>query len=1648
MKLKKIAAAFCAAAMAFTQTAFVPLNVSAEVTPSNINNIYFDIGMKTAVSNGTWTASESARSSEPNNSVWLGSYSDDQTDMQFYFKGRYNGDAVTGESYNFTATNLKIEASKEEREAGKYSVELNADSRNDANAPTTDNIVNVDMSKFENAAESNGNVTGTIYYTNFNSGVSEIRVSTYNFEDNPSINSGSGSVDFSAPKSFVQEFGLRIDAPNVYISDVKVDFNATTSTETLFDETSFTWTETYLGAGDYNGVIPLTFNELSFSNLGDFKANGSIKATWDSIICTTNTYSEGDLWSGSMSFGGSPESDEYVNVKESVLSAADLKKGGRITINVTKDTSVDNGYCSLTFKYPDGCLSGVTGFEGNSYSLELTEELLSRLSGGNLRIRGQHLTITSVTYEAPPELSTFTVNDGENDTECESWSEVLAAVNDKSKDFTITLNSDVEAGKITFPSASKAKSVTITSGEDENAVHTLNITNSSLSIPTDVTFINAAVEREGGFTITAGKNVTVEGFKSETLTELKGGSGYTLTINMTCEEGNSRAGAVINYAISGFGVIEGNCVAFNNTVTAGTYRIIGSDNSMLVGTASVTFNNIESDDTNGLLIVYNTENFTPVTVTGNITGKVWLAMIDGGEELGRFTNGQTVLTAPDADLSKLVVPDVCLPSGNVEYTLERKGSDVVISGAVFQLVRAGGNGTTKYASWYDAVAEIESSEKAAPGGMYAIMLLGDADVGGALTMPKTKTYQSLIIGSQNTNDIKTLTFTGNITLTGNTAFWGLGLDSVKNKESVPFSITAGKNGLMLNQAEGRIKNVTSSGLVQLYDTNIEGNVTGGTVIVGDGSIISANSTNSANAFNEINAAEGAVPSINAFEPSEVDGTDVTVGGNLTAREVLGIADQSLTVKGVINAKGIVAGRDAGLVVYKGRRVPLDIGKDGFYENSQQLSLTILDPETDKTVQITEDTVIGSIDGKYADQLVPDNRNLDDTEADSYYIIKSGKKLIAKPKNAEGLVEVSVNGKTAYYKSLEDAVKDINSTGKKTDSYVIKLNGDISASKLPLPYANRYKKLTFTSDRRIAVTVRNDITLTGDLLLDKGVNVKKVNSSGEQVPISVNVGKYNLEVYQLGCGMGEKNYIANISGSGTFKLGDFVPDTFISGNVDVGTFILPEVNHVFLGDNASFDCDIEAGNRKNLAYPSAIADRVKLGDINGELAILFSDRVYAEGDKIAVLTGDLIDGQVMLLGTDLVPARSGNDLVAVKRKDVVIVETIDESSNWVDRLYDSLESAMQDITRLNCSNEDYLVVLPNRAEYNVAKLPLPAAGTYNSIKLLSPEDCSATINVSSDITLTGDLIIEGLVTVNKVSKGKVVPISINAGSYDFEGLGHLSPEDYVSQIANISSTGIVAFTDDTNVSGKIKVGQLLLADDMTLGEKASFEGSITAENDSATLKYPLSIAKKVKLNEIQGTHTLTVDIEGVKAGDKIACITGDFVKDSVKIKNSDLVVVRSGNYLVAAKAEDVVEVKETGSEAYRCYDSIENAIKDITRLNAPDSEYELYLPGGEYNLTKLALPAKGKYKSITLYCTSGNAVINVKNDITLTGDLFVGNGVTLRKVKNFGDEAELDLRFTSPRKKDGSPVYTVKIYNGGMIKKGTLNGGEIENVITD
>ncbi|MGN0608457.1 MAG: hypothetical protein ACI4J6_04585, partial [Oscillospiraceae bacterium] len=302
-------------------------------------------------------------------------------------------------------------------------------------------------------------------------------------------------------------------------------------------------------------------------------------------------------------------------------------------------------------------------------------------------------------------------------------------------------------------------------------------------------------------------------------------------------------------------------------------------------------------------------------------------------------------------------------------------------------------------------------------------------------------------------------------------------------------------------------------------------------------------------------------------------------------------------------------------------------------------------------------------------------------------------------------------------------------------------------------------------------------------------------------------------------------------------------------------------------------------------------------------------------------------------------------------------------------------------------------------------------------------------------------------------GKVVEMSVNVGNYEFvcsQGC-KLSYDETksVSQLKNVSGKGKFTIFGDTTVSGKVNVGTIGWSNVLTLGEKAGFAGNVqTYRGVNSYLEYPLTAAKNVKLgtiiqNESTMPGLLNVKIDGVKAGDQIAALTDDYIAGTVVINEDAFTAVRSGTKLLAVANDSAVIVSD-GTNA-RAYDTYENAIADITRLANADGEYIILLPEGKYEWAKLALPAKGKYKSITLVSSGEDGTeISVKSDVTLTGNLVIGSGVTLQKVKTFGGDPVSPFKFTSAKNKDGSPVYTVTVRDGGKIVNGTLNGKEIEN----
>lgn len=1255
------------------------------------------------------------------------------------------------------------------------------------------------------------------------------------------------------------------------------------------------------------------------------------------------------------------------------------------------------------------------------------------------------MTLTVTLNVAKRTESNFTVSYVENDkpvtVAADKWEDVLKVMNNKNTDYVVYLNNDVTIKKLAFPTAAKAKSIAVYNPSGK----TITTDASSITLPIDTTFDNISIESTAKtFTITASKNLDISDFRSEKLKTLKGGAKSVLTFN---------AGAhnTVKADISGFGTIAfDKCTEAEllGTVKATTLKLNDSA-TVIVKNNSVTFTNIEIAGEEAIMasICCGDDNFKPITVTGNITAENNASKIRIYKRVEKhivsFSAEQTVLTAKTASLANVEVFEGSMPKGEINYTLARVGSDIKLLAEKLKVVTLyeGGMNETVYAQWSDVLSTIAANAKAGQkDNEYHVTLLDNYNMNGVFKMPAAKTYSSLNFSSE--ESVKTITFTGNITLTGFTIFNNIKLDAQKKsgKEFKPidFTIAAGKNSLQLEYVNANIKSITSSGEVQLTGTTV-GAVTANSVIVW------ANSESEMLGY----AAMGA-----AWDGKTAPTTTVNITGNLTVKKLLELENNSsLSVGGIINAGEIFALEDTVLVVKqqaKGKNA-LVIGKSGFDNNSGKINFVIVDPKTEKTAEITEDLILGTIAGPYADQLVPSNDNL--TEADSYYIIKSGKNLIAKPKKTAGLVTVEVNGKKAYYKSLNEAIADINTSGSKNDDVVIYLTQDMfpkAVAKLPLPSANKYNTLTYksadeNSEEPLEINITGDLALTGNLVLDKSIALNKVDKTGKVTALGVNVGKYTLTakgtVSETTTDDSIISNFANISGAGKLCFSDTAVN--VAGKVNGTTLIFDGSVVTLVGTKAGFTGSIEAGDDSELIYDKSIAKNVKFTNVTGQLELVVKDGEktveFEENAIVASITGDYTKDAVIVNGSDLKIVRSGNNLKAVKEENVVTVKASKyDSEESIERAYDSLASAINDISRIKDTSYAYEVKVTKDDTF-----VLPKAKTYGGLTYVGESAGTEPVKLTTtkDITLSGSLSLENI-TLNKVDRnGNPVAMSVNLGTYSLnadEG-SHISYNGEVSQFTNFNGKGSVKINDPMTVSGKINVRIFHVVDDVTLTGKSSGFTAVYAFNDGGTLCYPVSIGKNVVLTNIIGG--INVKVDGVKAGDRIATIKGDYIAGSVVITNDkELAAVRSGKMLVAVDKSSMnyVEMREYNSNITRAYDSIASAIADITRLNDAKGEYNLDLNMDEYTIPKLTLPAKGKCKSIKLSSSSlGKMVtITVSSDITLTCDLKFGGDLTIQK------KDQKTLKFTSPKNKDGSPTYGVYLDSYASVINGTLNGKPI------
>lgn len=1238
----------------------------------------------------------------------------------------------------------------------------------------------------------------------------------------------------------------------------------------------------------------------------------------------------------------------------------------------------------------------------------------------------------------------------------EKWDDVVKYINtanDSKASYVIGVDKDVTIDKFTFPAASKAKEIYISSyGESTQTITTKAAT---IALPTTVGFTDINVKSTAKtFTMSASKDLALDNAETN-LTAIKGAAKSTLTLD--CPHASI---SDITADVSGFGTIQADgTTKFSNTVKA-TNLVLGSGSTVyFTNTASATFTNIKSEEKSNpgyIQYIKNDDGYKQITVTGEILNPVYIGLADEEGRLLPFAEKDTVLTAKTADFTNILITGGA-PEGT---TLARVGSDIKVLAEKLKVVTLyeGGMNETVYAQWSDVLSTIAANAKAGQkDNEYHVTLLDNYNMNGAFKMPAAKTYSSLNFSSE--QSVKTITFTGNITLTGFTIFNNIKLDAQKKsgKEFKPtdFTIAAGKNSLHLEYVKANIKSITSSGEVQLTGTTV-GAVTANSVMVW------ANSESEMLGY----AAMGA-----AWDGKTAPTTTVNITGNLTVKKLLELENNSsLSVGGIINAGEIFALDDTVLVVKqqaKGKNA-LVIGKSGFDNGSGKINFVLVDPKTEKTAEITEDLILGTIAGPYADQLVPSNDNL--TEADSYYIIKSGKNLIAKPKKTAGLVTVLVNRKAAHYKSLDDAIKDINATGSKEDSVTIMLTQDVFSepiAKLPLPSAGKYGELRYTSNSKenVTIDVTSDLTLTGDLVLDPNITLNKVDKkSGEVQPININLGKYRLAVRNViseDYSSDHTSLIGNINGSGAIYIRSNVE---ISGKVaKTATLTATDsISIILSGARAAFEGSIDS-NRSKLTlaftYDKSNVKNVKfqnIGKIDRFTLAYSGDDEIAENDIIASIAGDYNDKTTVKVAgnPNLVVVRSGNNLKAVLPDNAITVSEYSEPpfgedvnpEKIADRSYDTFANAVKDIERIKNPIGIYAVYA-----HKGDVLVLPKAKTYDTLMVASTEDAteSYAITTAKDLTLTGNLVLMNI-NLDKVVKDTVHPMSINLGNYKFMAYNsHVSydADNKVSRLTNINGIkGTFALIDNMTISGKVNVGTFIANSVVTFGEKAGFAAAteiIVGEGFDGNYPefiYPLKAAKNIDLSNIDTGKGFDITVEGAKEGDQVAAVKGDMIRHDIKLNDEEFIIVRSGNKLIAAK-DDTEYTLYAPDQSIRLFDTYDNAVAYITKLNNANGIYELTLPQSADNieLKKLTLPTKGKYSglSITASNTDGTTII-VNSDIALTGDLALKGDLTLMK------DGEKLLKITSPLdSKTKKPLYQFTLVDYANVVNGTFNGVSLD-----
>ncbi len=531
-------------------------------------------------------------------------------------------------------------------------------------------------------------------------------------------------------------------------------------------------------------------------------------------------------------------------------------------------------------------------------------------------------------------------------------------ITDVSKDYVITLNSDLSEAKLAVPA--KAKSVTLTSSSGTKTISLTNATTVTAASP--LTINNVRIESTKPYTLNASKALFLSNFKSDSIKALKGVAKFALDLGETS--------AIPS--ITGFGTINVNTDFAIGTAFTTTTLNLGESKGIVIPS---TKSNVSAKYLNGGAGSYIKleQGFTPMKLTSvsnaNITGTIDLVS-------DTPVSPETPIFASKYAGNGVFTTDRAVTASGNGHAVSIINGKAYIKPVILDL-----NGNL-FASWADVNAAIESAEAPTD---YTVTLLDDYDAAGSLKLPKAGTYTSLTVTSAN----KTLSFTGSITATGNLTVKNTALDCAKNGVSAKYSISASKYSFTAENADlNLVSSISSTAAVTLKNATVNG-----TLKAKDLSIDGCRVTGTVTATNALNLS-GTNTILNTVQCASLSGEaagtklELLEGKQLKATKYGIDANSGIITLRLINAEGNAVAAKAGTIISSSfigstEKLVLDAANGNFIIlSNEKKQLVLIDPAQNIDAQLdaslADDT---SVEDEASEDDTADDKNEEDALPD-------------------------------------------------------------------------------------------------------------------------------------------------------------------------------------------------------------------------------------------------------------------------------------------------------------------------------------------------------------------------------------------------------------------------------------------------------------------------------------------------------------------------------------------------------------------------------------------------------------------------------------------------------------------------------------------